>query len=104
MMGNTWFTVLAGCGACLVLKLIGAYMPRSWLAQESVNRVLNLVTVALLGGLLAVQTLGDGQSLAVDARLAAVGVGAVALYFRAPFIVVVILAAVVAAALRALGL
>ncbi|MDR2374003.1 MAG: hypothetical protein LBD77_07890 [Bifidobacteriaceae bacterium] len=99
-----WVTVGAGCAACLGLKLIGAYLPQSWLARESVARVMNLVTVALLAGLLAVQAAGQGQGLAIDSRLAAVGAAAIALWLRAPFIAVVIIAAAVAAALRALGL
>lgn len=101
-----WATVLAGCAACLGLKVIGAYVPRSWLAGEPVNRIMGLVTVALLAGLLAVQAVGggDGPGLAPDSRLVAVGAAGVALWLRAPFIVVVILAAAVAAALRALGL
>jgi hypothetical protein len=85
------------------LKVAGAYVPRSWLANERVSRIMGLVTVALLAGLFAVQTAGHGQGLAVDARLAAVAVAGVALWLRAPFIVVVVLAAVVAAGLRALG-
>jgi hypothetical protein len=99
-----WVTVLAGCGTCLALKVIGAYVPRSWLAGERVGRLMGLVTVALLAGLLAVQTAGQGQGLAIDSRLVAVGVAGVALWLRAPFIVVVVLAALVAAGLRALGL
>ena len=45
----------------------------------------------------------SGGTLVVDARLAAVGVAVVALLLRAPFIVVVVLGAATAAALRALG-
>ncbi|MDR0592360.1 MAG: AzlD domain-containing protein [Bifidobacteriaceae bacterium] len=99
-----WATVLAGCAACLGLKLVGAYVPRHWLAGEPVNRLMGLVTVALLAGLLAVQTAGQGQGLAVDSRLAAVAAAGVALWLRAPFIAVVIIGAAVAAGLRALGL
>ncbi len=47
--------------------------------------------------------LGDGRELSLDARLPAVAVAAVALALRAPFVVVVLLAAVTAAGLRALG-
>ncbi|MDR1441171.1 MAG: AzlD domain-containing protein [Bifidobacteriaceae bacterium] len=101
---GVWVAVVAGCGACLALKVVGAYIPRSWLAGERVSRIMNLVTVALLAGLLAVQTAGQDQGLLIDSRLAAVGVAAVALWLRAPFIVVIVVAAAVAAGLRALGL
>ena len=61
--------------------------------------------IALLAALVGVQTLtGEGGALVLDARVAAVGVALVALALRAPFIVVVLLAAGVAALLRGLGL
>ncbi|MEI6375210.1 MAG: AzlD domain-containing protein, partial [Actinomycetes bacterium] len=52
----------------------------------------------------AVQTFASGQSLVLDARVAGVAAGAVALILRAPFLVVVIVAGVVAAGLRYWGL
>ena len=62
------------------------------------------MTVGLLAALVVTQTFATGGSLVVDARLAAVAVAAVALWRKAPFIVVVLLGALTAAALRALGL
>jgi hypothetical protein len=59
--------------------------------------------VALLSALVGVQTFSAGQSLQLDARLAGVAVGMVALLARAPFLVVVGLAAATAAMLRLLG-
>jgi hypothetical protein len=60
--------------------------------------------VSLLAALVAVQTLGSGQELVVDARLAGVAAAAVTLVLRAPFLVVVMVAGVVAAGLRYAGL
>jgi hypothetical protein len=57
----------------------------------------------MLSALVAVQTFGDGQSLVIDARVAGVAVAVVALLLRAPFLVVVLAAAISAALLRALG-
>jgi hypothetical protein len=48
--------------------------------------------------------LGSGQALVIDARLAGVAAAAVTLVLRAPFLVVVIVAGVVAAGLRHAGL
>jgi hypothetical protein len=59
--------------------------------------------VALLAALVAVQTFATGQSLVVDARVAGLAVAIVALLLRAPFLVVVVVAAVSAALLRAAG-
>ena len=52
----------------------------------------------------AVQTLGVGQQIVVDARVPALLVAAGLLMVRAPFLVVVVAAAVVAALLRLWGL
>jgi hypothetical protein len=52
----------------------------------------------------AVQTVGSGQTLLVDARLPGVAAAAIALVLRAPFLVVVVVAGVVAAGLRYAGL
>jgi len=59
--------------------------------------------VALLAALVAVQTFATGQSLVVDARVPGLAVAIVALLLRAPFLVVVAVAAVSAALLRAAG-
>ncbi|HEY3436075.1 MAG TPA: AzlD domain-containing protein [Actinotalea sp.] len=99
----TWVAVVAGAVVCFVTKLAGHRVPEHWLAQPRVARIAGLVTVALLAALVAVQTFTTGADVTVDARVVAVAVAAVALALRAPFIVVVVLAAVVAAVLRALG-
>lgn len=104
-----WTAVLAACALCYALKLAGHLLPERVLSGERVSRVAALVTVALLAALVAVQTLGGGQgpgpgqALTVDARVPALAVAAVALLLRAPFVLVVVLAAGTAAALRATG-
>ena len=98
----TWVAILAAAALCFATKLAGHHLPAHWLAEPRVARVAGLVTVALLAALVAVQTFTRGDAVVVDARLAAVAVAAVALALRAPFVVVVVLAAVVAALLRAL--
>ncbi|MFC8921500.1 AzlD domain-containing protein [Cellulosimicrobium sp. NPDC057127] len=100
---TVWFVVLAASAVCFVLKLAGHLVPEHWLADERVSRTAALVTAALLAALVTVQAVGDGRALTVDARLPAVAVAALALALRAPFVVVVLLAAVTAAGLRALG-
>lgn len=98
-----WATVLLASLACFGLKLAGHLVPEHWLADERVQRTSALVTVALLASLVVVQTVGDGQAVVLDARVPALGVAAVALALRAPFVLVVVLAAGAAAGLRALG-
>ena len=99
-----WFAVVAGSLGCYVEKLIGFFLPSSFVEHRTVRRVFGLLPVAMLAALVAVQTFGSGQSLVIDARLAGLVVAIVALILRAPFLVVVLAAAVAAAILRALGL
>jgi uncharacterized membrane protein len=97
-----WTALLAACGLCYLLKLAGYLAPAAWLERPRVMRIAGLVTVALLSALVAVQSFATGQRLALDARVAALAVAALLLWRRAPFIVVVVAGAVVAAGLRVL--
>jgi hypothetical protein len=99
---SPWGAVLAACAACFALKLAGYLAPHEWLERPRVVRVAGLVTVALLAALVAVQTIATGRALHPDARLPALAVAAILLWRRAPFVVVVVAAAVTAAGLRAL--
>lgn len=101
---NLWTTVLLASGLAFALKLAGYVVPHQSLDHPVVSRVTAMVPVALLSALIAVQTFtGSGGGLTLDARAAGVAVAIAALMLRAPFLVVVILAAATAATLRALG-
>ncbi|BDZ53233.1 AzlD domain-containing protein [Agromyces marinus] len=95
-----WHVVLIATAATLALKMSGHLMPAGFLERERPARIADLLTVALLAALIAVQTLGDGQALVVDARVPAVVVAAALYAVRTPFIVVVAVAAGVAAGIR----
>ena len=100
-----WTAVLAASVLAFALKFLGYVVPERWLAGPRTSRVTSALPIALLAALVGVQTLtGEAGALVLDARLAAVGVALVALALRAPFIVVVLLAAGVAALLRGFGL
>ncbi|BDZ57460.1 branched-subunit amino acid transport protein AzlD [Barrientosiimonas humi] len=102
---STWTTVLLASGLAYLLKLLGFLVPQHLLDGPVVSRMVRLLPVALLAALVAVQTFaGEGGALVVDARTAALAVAIVAIALRAPFIVVVVLAAATAAALRAFGI
>lgn len=98
-----WLAVIAGSVGCYAEKVLGYFLPASILDSPRVRRVFGLLPVALLAALVAVQTFATGQSLSVDARCAGLAAAVVALVLRAPFLVVVIVAAATAAGLRALG-
>ena len=59
-----------------------------------------LIPAALFAGLVAVQTVGGDGSLVLDARAWGVAAGAVAVWRRAPFVVVVMVAMAVTAFVR----
>jgi uncharacterized membrane protein len=95
-----WAAVIVTAVGCYLLKLAGLYVPQATLDRPLVRRVADLIPVALLGALVAVQAVTTDQSLVADERLAGVAAGVVALLFRAPFLVVVAVAAVTTALLR----
>ena len=69
---------------------------------DSVATVTALLPPALLAALVVVQTFADGTTLVLDARAAGLVAGITAVAVRAPFLVVVLSAAGVTAAIRAL--
>ena len=95
--------LLIAAGIVLVLKLVGYLVPASFMERPTPNRVATLLTVALLAALVVTQTFERGGDIVIDARLPAVAVAGILLAVRAPFIVVVIAAALVAAGLRLAG-
>jgi hypothetical protein len=98
-----WFAVIAGSLGVYLEKLTGHLLPARMLEREDIRRLTGLLPVALLAALVAVQTFADGQSLVIDARLAGLVAAIIALMLRAPFLVVVLVAAGTAALLRATG-
>ncbi|MDR5700216.1 AzlD domain-containing protein [Agromyces aerolatus] len=99
---TVWHIILLASVATLALKLAGYFVPAGFLERERPARIADLLTVALLAALIAVQTFGAGQALEIDARLPAVIVAAALFALRVPFVIVVFVAAGVAAAIRAL--
>ena len=99
-----WLTVLAGAAGCYALKYLGSVIPSHILEQRTVKKIVLLLPISLLSALVAVQTFADSQNLVLDARVPALAAATVALRFRTPFILVVLIAAVTAAALRYFGL
>lgn len=97
-----WAAILATALGAYLLKLTGLSVPESVLEHPLVHRVADLIPVALLAALVAVQVFAHGQSLTFDARAAGLGAAVVALLLRAPFIVVVLVAALTAGIVRLL--
>lgn len=101
-MNRAWTVVLA-VGACTVaFKAIGPVVLGGRALPRAIRGVVALLAPTLLAALVVVSTFASRRDLVVDARAIAIvaAVGAVAL--RAPIIVVVTVAAVVAAVIRLL--
>lgn len=97
-----WTAVLLAAVGCYLLKLGGLSVPPRILEKPLVERVADLIPVALLSALVAVQVFSQGHSIVLDARALGLGVAVVLLLLRAPFLVVVFGAAIVAAVARLL--
>lgn len=99
-----WATVVAASVLSYLTKAAGFVVPARWLSSPRVARTAALLPVALLAALVATQAFTDASGrFVVDARAAGVAAAVVALLVRAPFLVVVALAAGVAALVRARG-
>ena len=100
---TTWTAILIASAIVMATKLAGYLVPASVASHPRIQRVSDLLTVALLASLVVTQTVATGNTVGLDARFVAVIVAAGMLRFRVPFIIVVIGAAVVAGVLRLLG-
>ncbi|WP_055535171.1 AzlD domain-containing protein [Streptomyces graminilatus] len=98
---NVWIAIGATALGCYVVKLIGLLVPAGVLERPVVRRLAALLPVALLAALTAQQAFADGRVLVLDAKAAGLAAAAVALVLRAPFLVVVAVAVVVTAGVRA---
>lgn len=95
-----WIGVLAAGAIAYLIKLGGYLVPERLLEVPWVDRVVPLLTVALLSSLVVTQGFLSQGVPTLDARAAGIGVAVVALLLRAPFLVVVALAALTAALVR----
>lgn len=99
-----WGWILAACLVAFGTKFAGYLVPHSLLESAGFQRVSRAMTIGLLAALVATNAFASGQALALDARALALLAAGVALWFRAPFLLVVIIGAAAAAAGRLLGL
>lgn len=95
-----WLAIAVGCVGCFALKLVGYSLPRRVSEQPVVKHTAELLPVALLTALIATQTFTTGHHLQLDARAAGLVAAAIAVRFKAPFLVVVAVACVVTALVR----
>lgn len=98
----TWTTVLLLSAGAYAFKALGLLALDRREVPPPVLRFVGLLPPALLTALIVVQTLGQGDgSLVLDARAAGLAVAGMAVWLRAPFLVVMVGGAAATALLRA---
>jgi len=99
---TVWIAVAVVGVGTIALKGLGPALLGTRRLPERAADLAVLLAPTLLAALVVTQTLGGSDGLEVDARLVGVGAAGVALAFRAPLIVAVVVAAAATAAARAL--
>lgn len=98
------WTIVAVVGAgTMAMKGAGPVLLGGRTLPPRVMAVVSLLAPAVLAALIVTNTVGGDHRYVLDARLAGVAAAAIALRFHAPLLVVVILAAAVTAAIRAIS-
>lgn len=97
-----WTAIIATSVFAFLLKYLGQAVPATWLENARIQKFALYLPTALLAALVAVQSLGSEKNIVFDARSIGVVVAAVALFLKAPFPVVVILAALTSAGIHQL--
>lgn len=98
----TWTLVLVLAAGAYACKVAGFFVLGRRPLPVVVERCLLLIPAAVVSALVVKDTVTSGQSLVVDARLAGVVAATIAVWRRAPFVVVIVVAAAVTAGVRSL--
>jgi branched-subunit amino acid transport protein len=99
-MSAAWAAVLAVGAGTIVLKAVGPVGVSGRQLPPRVTELLEVVAPAILAALVVTETFASGRSLVLDARLAGLAAGIVAVLLRAPLWVVVIVGALATALVR----
>jgi branched-subunit amino acid transport protein len=102
-MTAMWLWVLGACAIAYLTKLSGFLVPDSLQERPWVTTVSAGMTVGLLTSLVLANTVVTGTSLVLDARLVVLAAAAIALWLKAPYLVVVVVGAAAAALTRLAG-
>ena len=101
-MTRAWLVVVLVGAATIALKSIGPVLLGGRELPPRVASLIGLLAPALLAALVAMNTFGAGRSLVVDERVLGVAAAGVAIWRRAPVLLVVVIAATVTAVTRAI--
>ena len=92
-MTAMWWGVMGTSVAAFALKFLGHSIPHRYLEHPKIQKTNLLIPITLLSALVAVQTFAEKSRLVLDHRAIGLVVATIALKWRAPFPLVVILAA-----------
>jgi len=99
-MTDVWIVVaVVGLGT-VAIKGAGPVLLGGRALPDRLTAVVDLLAPALLAALVAVQTFGDGRALVIDERILGVAAAGIALWRKAPLLLVVVIAAAVTALAR----
>ena len=101
-MTNAWLVVLLVGIATIVIKSIGPILIGGRQLPARIAPLIVLLAPALLAALVAINTFGVARSLVLDERVLGVAAAGVAIWRRAPVLLVVVIAAAVTATARTL--
>ena len=98
----SWLVIVVLGAVTIAFKAAGPVLLGTRELPERVASVVDVLAPAMLAALVVTQTVGGDRELVFDERLAGVAAGAVAVWLRAPLLVVMLVAAVTAALIRLL--
>ena len=97
---TVWLSIIVASLLVYSWKILGFMVPSSVLNHPVISRIASLLTAALLAAIFGVQGFTGGGEIQFDARIPAVGLAAILLWLRVPYVVMVAAAAALAAAIR----
>jgi branched-subunit amino acid transport protein len=99
-MSGAWITVIAVGLGTVAIKGLGPVVLGGRPLPQRLTGVIELLAPALLAALVAVQAFGAERALVLDARVLGLAAAALALWRRAPVLVVLSVAAATTALVR----
>ena len=98
----SWLVIAVVGAVTIAFKASGPVLLGKRELPARVASVVEVLAPAMLAALVVTQTVGGDREIVIDERLAGVVAGGIAVWLRAPLLVVMVVAAVTAALIRLL--